>query len=266
MVHGNSGTGSSATSWVFNGTVDGGSIDADVDDAKEIAARITASPWIGASSSSLRGAVLGLAVTRGSKRGTADSPYVASYRTVGQNVFFRYLGDDDDEGGAGGAVRASGLHARFSPQLYVPVGPLAVLGEYTVSQQRVARGSESRLLLHRAWAVTLAWAITGEQAHFEGVDPKRALDVARGHWGALELVVRGGALELDRETFPTMADPGASARSATEAAVGLNWHANHTVRISVDGARTWFRGGAPRDDGGSRPTEHALLLRGQFLF
>lgn len=245
---------------VFNGTADGQSVDADVDDAKELAGRLYTSPWASTPGSLLHGALLGLGFTRGRKRGTESSPYVAAYGTMGQNDFFAYRDDD------GGTVHAAGLHARLSPQLYMPIGPVAVLAEYVVSQQRVALGNASRLLVHHAWAVTVAWSVTGERAHYDGVDPIRELDVARGHWGALELVARCGGLEVDRDAFPALADPGDAARSASEFAAGVNWHANHTIRLSTDYVATRFRGGATPTEGADRPTEHTLLLRGQFLF
>ena len=55
---------------VFNGAVDNGSIDSDVDGNKELAARIFANPWKGGDIALLDGLGIGFAATAGNKDGT----------------------------------------------------------------------------------------------------------------------------------------------------------------------------------------------------
>ena len=75
---------------VFNGAVDNGSIDSDMDGNKELAARIFANPWKGGDIALLDGLGIGFAATAGNKEGTGpDGQYLPSYKTFGQQTFFQ---------------------------------------------------------------------------------------------------------------------------------------------------------------------------------
>ena len=52
----------------------------------------------------------------------------------------------------------------------------------------------------KAWQATATIALTGDQASYSGVRPKKPFDPSKGQWGALELAARVHGLELSRES------------------------------------------------------------------
>lgn len=104
---------------VFNGVPDSGISEGDIDDSKELAARVEAGPFARTSTSALRGLRLGFAITRGEKTGTPTSTYLAGYRTFGQEQLFSYTVDPAPAAPtAAGTTAAKGLHARSTASLY----------------------------------------------------------------------------------------------------------------------------------------------------
>jgi phosphate-selective porin OprO/OprP len=96
------------------------------------------------------------------------------------------------------------------------------------------------------------------------VRPTQAFDPAAGAWGALELVARANALEVDADAFTRgFADATRSARSAEAWAIGLNWYLNRNVKLAASYERTRFEGGARVGD---RPAENALFFRTQLAY
>ena len=57
------------------------------------------------------------------------------------------------------------------------------------------------------------------------------------------MAVRVGQLELDDALFPEYADPASSARGATSWGLGVNWHWNKNVKLSLNYEQTDFDGG-----------------------
>src|SRR5215831_1787264 len=112
---------------------------------------------------------------------------------------------------------ANGNHWRLSPQAVYYFGPLTLLSEYAISEQRVTRTIApvaSTTLRNRAWQVAAGWVLTGEDATYNGITPKYPFDVSAGHWGAFQLVGRYGELDIDNNAFPLYANPGVSASAA----------------------------------------------------
>jgi phosphate-selective porin OprO/OprP len=245
---------------VFNGVPDNGVSDGDQDDSKEVAARLEVGPFAKVDTKALRGLRVGFAMTRGEKTGTAASPYLAGYRTFGQNAFFTYAQDTAPGAPPAGTAVAAGLHARSTAHLYWPIGPVALLGELVTTQARVARAGRSHLLHHQAWNATASVFVTGEDAAFDGPVIARPFDLSRGRIGAVEIAVRATELHLDDQAFPDLADASKSVRDAFEVAGGLNWYPMAQLKIVADFARTTFRGGASR---GAHDAENIVLLRTQ---
>ena len=214
----------------------------------------------------LSGLPIGVAGTRGEKNGTAANPQVPTYRTAGLNTFFSYTSDTSATAAPGSTTVAAGVQNRLTGHVYAPVGPLAVLGEYMISQQRVARGAKSALLTNQAWGVTAAVELTGEDARFDGVTPKHPIDFSKGYVGAVELVLRYGALMIDRDAFDDFASDTKSARFASEYGGGLNWYAIKNYKVMADYFVTEFRSGAAAAAGGRRDLEQVFLLRNQVAF
>ena len=242
---------------VFNGVPDLANGGDDPSDPKDFAARIFAQPF---KAGALRGLGVGLAGSTGPERGATAAPALPSYRTPGQQIFFRY--NSSSVSPAGNAF-ANGKRLRLSPQGYFYTGSLGLLGEYVVSRNEVTAAGLTSELEHTAWGVTGSFFLTGEKAGFRSPTPRRPFDLEEHGFGALELVGRYGELELDEASFPTYATISASARKASSWGVGLNWHFTRAVRFAVNYERTSFRGGAPTGD---REPENAVITRFQTSF
>jgi phosphate-selective porin OprO/OprP len=109
---------------VFNGVPDLGNGDIDVSDAKDFVARVFLQPF---RSGSLKGLGVGVAGSTGLERGTPAAPALASYRTPGQQSWFRYTSSTTV---TANNVFADGRRQRFAPQAYFYTGPLGLQGEY----------------------------------------------------------------------------------------------------------------------------------------
>ena len=230
-----------------NGVPDGGSVDTDTDDGKDVVVRLFALPFKKGKDGPQMG--VGLAATSGRQEGPAPS-----YRTPAQQPFFTYAT----------GVTASGARRRISPQAYVHAGPFGLLAEYARSRQRLARAGERFEVANRAWQVAASLFLTGEKAGWSAVSPSRPFDPAEKQWGALEVAVRAHGLDVDDDAFARgLADPAQSASKASAWGVGLNWHLNRNVKYVANFERTRFTGG--RAEGDRRP-ENALLVRAQVSF
>ena len=248
---------------VYNGVPDNALSDGDQDDSKEAVGRLEVGPFARTGVKALSGLRFGFAATRGEKTGTVASPYLTGYKTFGQNTFFSFLADATTGAPPANTTVAAGLHARETAQLYWPIGPLALLGEVVITDERVARAGRSSLLHNVAWNGTAAFVLTGEDETFDGPTPRHAFDADQGHFGAVELALRATELHVDGDSFPQYADPTKSARDAFEVAAGLNWYPLAQLKIVADFARTTFEGGASHT---SRDAEQIFLLRTQLAF
>lgn len=222
---------------IFNGVADGrNTSNADFEDHHEFAGRLFAQPFKKTSLTFLQG--IGLGVGGGWGNVSSNSSGLSNgFLTDGQQTFFAYTNN----------VVASGNHWRLSPQAYYYCGPLSLLGEYVLSEQRVQRNVGAKIftadLQNTAWQITGGWVLTGEAATYAGVTPKHPFDLGAGQWGALQLVGRYAELDLDKATFPTFANPGVSAQAAQSWAVGLNWYLNKNIRVNASYSYTDFTGG-----------------------
>ena len=243
-----------------NGAPDNGSVDGDVNHAKDFAGRLFIQPLAPAGLKSRFGQLgVGLAASTGNQAGGPAAPGLPVFRTGGQNAFFNYLASASD---ASATVIARRRRTRLNPEISYYVGPFGFLAEYILSRQQVARADASASLRHTSWHASASAALGGT-ATFEGVSPAAPFDVEAGTWGAFELALRFGRLTLDPDTCPLFADPARSALAASSATAALNWCLARTARLSVHFERTWFDGGAAVGD---RAPENALLMRMQVAF
>ena len=246
---------------VFNGVVDGGIADIDTFDSKDADARVWFQPFKKAGVEPLQGLGFGVAGTIGSENGSLASPNLPSYKTTGQNTFFKYLGNSTN---LTTTAIANGSRDRLSPQASYYWGPVGVFGEYVISEQEVMKGASSDRLRNQAWQVAGSWVVTGENASYKAVTPRKPFDLKKGGWGALELTARYGLLRIDKEAFPTYADPNKSAQEACEWGVGANWYLNRNVKLVLDYEQTAFNGGAA--GGADCETERVIFTRAQLQF
>ena len=229
---------------VFNGVPDLVNGDSDTDDGKDGAARIFARPFKNSSRAGLQGLGLGVAGSFGNAEGA-----LASYKTTGQVVFFKYLT----------LAEADGRRTRINPQAYYYVGPFGLMTEYVQSAQEIRNGAARQEIRKRAYMGTASWVISGDKVSYEGVVPEKPLGPKDGGLGALQLAWRYSALRVDDAAFPTFADPDASPRRAGAWGLGVNWFLNSNVRLSLQYEWTKFLGGAVA--GADREDEKALFLR-----
>jgi phosphate-selective porin OprO and OprP len=271
-----------------NGVQDGGNISSGTEwnTDKEYTARLFATPFKD-SDSALSGLGFGVGATYTDSTGEPNLNYtdtsaadasrngLPSYVSDGQNVVFRYntwSGPSAANGGLGkfGAV-ADGKRFRITPQANYYIGPLGLLAEYVRLEQDVslytggspAAGgtgqgfliapNSNKKLNHDAWQIAASYLITGEDASFKGVKPKRDFDLDKGGWGAWELVGRYHELNLDEDTFRdkktgayngnTYADLSKSVKSAHSYDLGVNWYLNQDVKFALNYLHTTFEGG-----------------------
>ncbi len=245
---------------VFNGAPDGGSVNGDADDKKDLIGRIFAHPFRGSDITALEGLGIGIAGSYGKRQGNLSNPQLAGVRTPGQNGFFSYLVAEELED----TVIADGTVARIAPQAYYYIGPFGLLGEYIKSSTEVRKGELTEDLSHQAWLITASWMLTGENNGFGGVNPSKPFNPSAGQWGAWELATRFSAFDADSKTFPDFANPNRSASKAESWAVGLNGYLTSNLKLSLTYEETDFSGGAV--EGGDRDNEQVIISRLQVAF
>lgn len=240
---------------VFNGNADMANTDGDDDDKKDIAARIFTHPLRNSRNIALRGLGIGIAGSLGDRKGTTSKTILGTYKSPGQQDFFRYQSDSF----------ADGRHWRLYPQAYWYSGNKGVLAEYAISSQEVTRSTNHDKLQHKAWQVAGSYVLTGEDVNFRGgVKPSQDFDFSKGGIGAWEIAVRIGETDVDNKTFPIFADPSVAASKARSYGSGINWYLSENFKLMLNYDLTKFEGGA--SNGKDRPDEHALFSRAQVRF
>lgn len=243
---------------VFNGTTDATTTpDFDGNNAKDFSGRVFITPFARSSREELSGLGFGFAATYSTseKHVTLDS-----YRTAAQNVFFQY----------NKTAFAAGGRYRWAPQFYYYGGPFGLLGEFVYNAQEIGMYNPKSAALTRqisnyAWSLTGNYVLTGEQATFDGIDPRHNFDPRAGYWGAFEVVARADQLVVDSDAFTDgFANPSTSAGWAMEWGIGFNWWLSRRLKLQTDYVRTTFHQGAAH--GGARTPESAILQELQILF
>ena len=272
----------------FDGVVDGASTDAnatpDIDnnDQKDWVARLFSQPFLTTDVAALRGLGAGVAVSYVKQVGSATNTLLPTYKTETQRNFFTYYAATTASGAASanGTTIANGERLRISPQAYYYYKSFGLLGEYVDESQDVSRtlGTGAAALTHRArlkpdsWQLMATYLLTGDDATFGTVVPKRPFAIGQPGWGAVELAARISELKLDSATFTDLkgvvdswfADPNAQANKATAWTLGVNWYLTQNVEWVLDYTATRFDGGAA--NGRDRADERAFFTRFQVAF
>ena len=248
---------------VLNGVVDGGSTDADVNDSVDLALRLFGQPFINTAIEPLRGLGVGVAGTWGKEQGTASSPQLPQFRTSNRSSYFKYSADTPAT--LNGTTIADGNHWRVSPQAYYYYGPFGSMFEYGISNQELAKGDVDATTENHAWQIRGSWLLTGEKANYKQIVPNNNFNFGGGGWGAWELALRYGNLDVDNDTFSKgFADPAKSASEVDSITTAINWYLNKNVFWTVNYEHNIFDGGAA--GGADRDDEDSFLTRVQFLF
>lgn len=249
----------------FNGVGDArNSSNQDFDNHRELVARFFTQPFKPLGLPALDGFGIGIAGGFGNVTSNATD-LTSGYTTDGQQTFFTY-------NPTSGTVVADGDHWRLSPQGYYYYGPLSLMAEYVVDDQKVRKSTTvANDLQNTAWEITGGWVLTGENASYNGVIPLHPFNLQTGHWGAFQVVGRYAQLDLDKNTFPTYANPLTSAEEARAWSVGLNWYLNKNIRVNASFSHTSFSGGGATTGttppaNVTRQAEEVLFTRVQFAF
>ena len=162
--------------------------------------------------------------------------------------------------------------SRINPQLYYYYRSIGLLAEYLWLKQGVQKGTSITELTQQSAAGTLSYSIGGTEG-YDGATPEHGFDPAQGHLGALQLAVRYSWVGIDDATFPTYANPVASARSAQGYAGAITWVPRRSAHFAVHFEETRFKGGAGTAAMGmnpavitDRPTEYVIIGRAQVNF
>jgi phosphate-selective porin OprO/OprP len=244
---------------VFDGTPDGGSIDSDADDSKDIAGRIQISPFAKIKESPFAKLLIGVGGSHGHRSGSTATPQVATYRSAGQATIFSYRSN----------VFASGDLNRVSAFVADHTGPFSIFGEWIRSRQDLTATLTSTTTATgrataQAYQTYATFVLTGDATSFRGVAPKRPFDLRKRNWGAVELVARYDKLKFDDAAVSSaFSDPARSVDEASSWTGGVNWYLSRQLRLAVNYQVTDFVYGAIT---GNRPQERALLARLQTTF
>lgn len=243
---------------IFNGMPDLGNGDGDVSDAKDFVGRVFIQPF---KTGSLAGLGVGVAGSTGIERGTTAAPALASYRTPGQQTWFRYASSTTTPTSN---VFADGRRSRLAPQAYFYTGPLGLHGEYIQSYQTVSRATFATVKLkHTAWQATGSYFLTGEKNSYRSASPKKPFDPKAGTFGAVELAARYSELAIDDATFPNYASAASTPSKAKAWAVGIDWYLARAIKLAADYEHTTFTGGTATGD---RKAENFVVTRVQYAF
>lgn len=234
---------------VLNGSNDGANagVNDGVDGDPEFAGRLFFHPFTTTDIVPLKGLGFGVGASWGEKENSpAGNGLTAGYNTEGQQRFFSY-------NPTGRTVTSDGEHWRISPQGYYYYGPLGFQGEYVLSSQQLrsfaGANGVRREMINDAWQVQASYVLTGEDASYKGVTPAKPFDFFSGEaWGAWEVAVRYGNLEVDNDAFSRFsgvntpfAATGTSAKEASSIGAALNWYLNSNVRASLNYYHTEFK-------------------------
>jgi phosphate-selective porin OprO and OprP len=242
---------------IFNGAADLASIDGDLNDSKDLAARLFIRPI---RDGALKNLGFGISGSTGVEQGNATATDLAGYRSASQQTFFRYRTDPLVPENT---VIAEGRRSRLSPHAYLGLGSFGLLGEYIVNRQQVRRATTAATLTHRAWQASGSYFLTGEYAGFRSPTPKKPFDLKAGTFGAIELAARYGELDIDDDAFPVFANATSAATKAKGLGLGVNWHLNKQIKVLVSYEHTTFDGGG---DTGDRASEDFVVTRFQHSF
>ena len=269
---------------IFNGAPDTTSNPTDINHAKDFAARLFFHPFRTDSLKDFGNLGVGVSIQTGNRKGAADqatnlttplSPFqtgLSPYRTPGQNRFFQYLAPSTDTTGAL-TVFAHERATRINPQLYYYYDSFGLLSEYMWLKQGVQKGNTNiTQLTNQSAAVTVSYTINGRE-NYDGTTPLVGFDREKGTWGALVLAARWSWLSVDEATFPTYANPIASAQSANSFGGAITWVPRRTARYAIAYDQTRFDGGNGTAAMGMNPavitnrlTEHVIIGRAQANF
>jgi phosphate-selective porin OprO/OprP len=241
---------------LFNGAADGVNLNNDLDNQKDVVYRVFAQPFLNSSVVFLQGFGIGYAGSDGKHLGNATDTQLGSYKTPGQQTFFKY----------GTGVYSNGKETRSNPQAWFYLNNIGILADYVTVKQNVASATTTAELENKALDVSASWVLTGESVSYKGgVKPAKPFNPKNGTWGAFELTARYGYTEIDKDAFTGgFASASSAAQKATSTGFGLGWYWSENLKLVADYDSTEFDGGAAA--GADRRKEEFASGRIQFRY
>jgi phosphate-selective porin OprO/OprP len=255
---------------IFNGVPDNASGDVASDNPKEFDGRVYLRPFELIPRHALGRLFVGVATTFTRVYGTPGAPLLPAYKTPGQATIFSYTAPAAASANSANVAVANGPHNRYGAYLYEAIGPFGILGEYYESDQEVGSAGKGNVRVHnQAYQAQATLLFFGADASYDYVHVRTPVDLEAGHFGALEVALRAGHLNIDSASFPKFASTSGSVRGATELAASLNWYWSDNAKLVVDYENTQFDAGAstPTEvSAGHREAENIFLLRAQVVY
>ncbi len=238
-----------------DGAADGVNFNNDLDNHKDLVYRVFATPFAQTDFVWLQGFGIGYAGTDGNHIGNTANTQLPSYKTTGQQTFFKYNTN----------VFSFGKETRSNPEAYFYLNNFSLLADYVSEKQAVKLGTTVANLENRALDVSGSWILTGETASFKGgVKPYHDFNINGSGWGAWELTARYGYTEIDNAAFTGgFASLSSSASKATSTGFGVGWYLSQNLKLLADVDKTKFVRGAAT---GNRPDENFTSGRVQFRY
>src|SRR5262249_10483217 len=113
----------------------------------------------------------------------------------------------------------------------------------------------------RAWSAIATLVLTGEDAApLAFILPRRPLDLAAGHFGAIQLVFGAGNVTIGSNAFPVLANPQTAASAMTVVGAGISWYPLRGVALLLSYGHQMFDAAAGAT---KRPDEDTMIARFQ---
>jgi phosphate-selective porin OprO/OprP len=236
--------------------------DTDNNDGKEVTGRISAKPFKNTEISVLQGLGVGIGASYAKQSGITPN-----YVTPGQVAIFAAAAPTPASFANTPVI--DGAHTRIAPEFSWYYHSLGIYSEYVRSSQVWRVGNVLRKLTNTAGQLAGSYVLTGEDASYTGVKPRKPFDPKNGTWGAFEVTGRIQELYLDPDSFKntTVANTSiatvSSVQRATAYGFGVNWYLSNNVKLATSYEETSFDKGAASGD---RPNEKVVISRWQLLF
>lgn len=236
---------------VFNGN--GSNQQRDADDDKDVALRLTFSPFAGNDNMWLKGLHFGGAFTWG--RRDQDEPELELETQLGSEWFIM----------ADTVVHDDAL-IRWGVELAWLVGPFSLRAEFMqMIFEDLRYGAEKDDFEVDGWYVEASYFITGEDASFKRPKVKDNFNPLNEEFGLGAFQVAARVSQVHAETGIIHQGFASGTDRGTDMTIGLNWWLNPHVVFKLNYVRTWFQENTNLE-GETRNDEDGVMLRLQLDF
>ena len=198
----------------------------DINDEKDITARLRVNPFRTSSNDWIKQLRIGVAYGIGDVDSTAIGD-ITTGDLSGLTVL-DFTGTED------------GLRTRLGLELSWIMGSASVRAEYVIHNQEVISGTGTDDFDIKGYYVQASYILTGENKPLENrVIPKKNFNLREGTWGAWELAIRFAGLDAsDGESAGVIA--ATANQEVTEFTFGVNWWMTPNVRLMLNFERFSF--------------------------